>query len=94
MKLKLASFLRTNPDVVALALLLAVCLPMSAVARPKLHLTFASDQVHERVLNKLEERGQRVWQRLEDRMRRFEEKFDRMSMPRTKSVYCDGVESD
>ncbi|WP_321473038.1 hypothetical protein [uncultured Paludibaculum sp.] len=94
MKLKFASFLRANPDIVALALLLAVCLPMSAVARPKLHLTFASDQQHERVLNKLEERGQRVWQRLEDRMRRFEEKFDKMSMPRTKSTYCDGVESD
>ncbi|MGJ5815375.1 hypothetical protein [Paludibaculum fermentans] len=94
MKLKFSSFLRTNPDVVALAVLLAVCLPMSAVARPKLHLTFASDQQHERTLNKLEERGQRVWQRLEDRMRRFEEKFDKMSLPRTKSTYCDGVESD
>lgn len=94
MKLKLASFLRANPDIVALALLIAVCLPVSAAARPKLHLTFASDQQNERVLNKLEIRGQRVWQRLEDRMRRFEEKFDRMSMPRTKSTFCDGVESD
>ena len=41
--------------------------------------------------NSLELRGERVWQRLSDRMRRFEERFDRLShvQPRSHSVNCE-----
>ncbi len=41
--------------------------------------------------NNLERRGERVWQRLSDRMRRFEERFEKFSsvQPRSRSVYCE-----
>jgi hypothetical protein len=39
----------------------------------------------------LELRGERVWQRLSDRMRRFEQRFEKYStvQPRSRSVYCE-----
>jgi len=41
--------------------------------------------------NNLELRGERVWQRLSDRMRRFEQRFEKFStvQPRSRSVYCE-----
>ena len=39
----------------------------------------------------IERRGERVWQRLSDRMRRFEERFDKLSNvpPRSRSIHCE-----
>ncbi len=90
------SWFRTNPDVVALAMIIVLILavPMVGAAKPKLQVMYASNRVTERSLMKLEQRGQRVWQRLEERMRRFEEKFDSVAAPTARPAACTEIDSE
>lgn len=88
------SWFRTNPDVVALAMIVVLALPAVGAAKPKMQVLYASNRVTERSLMKLEERGQRVWQRLEERMRRFEEKFDSVAAPASRPASCTEIDSE
>ena len=88
------NMLSSNPDVLALAMIVALGVPTAGFAKPKMQFMFASDMETERSLVRMEERSQRVWQRLEDRMREFEKKFNTISGPRVRTAVCEGVESD
>ncbi len=65
--------LRRNPDIAALALLVALLVPALDAKPESFHLTLASRPSAER-----------VWQRLETRMRDFERKFERYVQPETR----------
>lgn len=88
------SWFRTNPDVIALAMIVTLALPFVGAAKPKMQVLYASNRVTERSLMKLEERGQRVWQRLEERMRRFEQKFDSVAAPASRPASCTEIDSE
>lgn len=88
------SWFRTNPDIIALAVIVVLALPAVSAAKPKLQVMYASNRVTERSLIKLEQRGQRVWQRLEERMRRFEEKFDSVAPSRSRPAACAEIDSE
>jgi hypothetical protein len=79
---RLSSLLRANPDVLALALIVALTVPSLGAAQPRLSLIFAAN----RPAQSLELRGERVWQRLEQQMRRFEQRFDRLAPPRARAA--------
>ena len=83
MKRDLASLLRANPDIAALALLITLLVPQLSAKPNALHLTFASRPSAER-----------VWQRLENKMRQFEQRFDRIAPPRVTCVTATDIESD
>lgn len=81
MKRSVIESLRGNPDVAAIALLLALLIPGAGQANSSLSLIFTTD----RPAHALDVRAQQVWQRLEDRMRRFEERFERVAAPSQRS---------
>jgi hypothetical protein len=79
----LAALLRANPDVAALALLITLLVPQLS-ARPKgFHLTLASRP-----------NAERVWQRLENKMRLFQQRFEKVTPPRVRCVAVPEIESE
>jgi len=71
--------LRSHPDAIAIAALVVYLLVAPAIeARPRMELTLASAK---RGGQTLEQKGQRVWQRLEERLRRYEDRFERVAPP-------------
>jgi hypothetical protein len=83
MKSDLASLLRANPDVASLALLITLLVPQLGAKPNAFHLTLASRPTAER-----------VWQRLENKMRLFEQRFDRVAQPRVRCVTTPEIESE
>ena len=79
----LASLLRANPDVAALALLITLLVPQLSAKPNTFKLTLASRPTAER-----------VWQRLENKMRLFEQRFDRVAPPRVRCVTALEIESE
>ncbi len=79
----LAAVLRANPDVAALALLITLLVPQLSAKPNRFHLTFASRP-----------NAERVWQRLENKMRLFEQRFDRVAPPRVRCVAVPEIESE
>ena len=79
----LAALLRDNPDIAALALLITLLVPLLGAKPNAFHLTLASRPSAER-----------VWQRLENKMRLFEQRFDRVAPPRVRSVASPDIESE
>jgi hypothetical protein len=79
----LAAVLRANPDVAALALLITLLVPQLGVKPGGFHLTFASRP-----------KAERVWQRLENKMRLFEQRFSRIAPPRVRCVTAPEIESE
>jgi hypothetical protein len=75
--------LRANPDVAALALLITLLVPQLGAKPVVNRLTFASRPAAER-----------VWQRLENKMRSFEQRFDRVAPPRLRSVVASAIQSE
>ncbi len=83
MKTDVAARLRENPDIAAIALILAIVIP-TLDARPNaFHFSLVSRPSAER-----------VWQRLENKMRVFEERFDRVTPQRTRIVTVPNLESE
>lgn len=79
----LASLLRANPDVAALALLITLLVPQLGAKPNSIRLTLASRPTAEC-----------VWQRLENKMRLFEQRFDKVVPPRVHSVHVPDIESE
>lgn len=79
----LASLLRANPDIAALALLITLLVPQLGAKPAAFHLSLASRPTAER-----------VWQRLDRQMRLFEQRFDRIAPPRVRTVTAPCVESE
>lgn len=77
MKPSLLASLRANPDVAAIALLVALLVPGVSHAGTGLSLIFTAD----RSARELDARAEQLWQRLEDRMQSFEERFQRAAQP-------------
>lgn len=77
MKNTLLKSLRANPDVAAIALLVALLAPGVGQANSRLSLIFTAD----RSARQFDVRAQQLWQRLEDRMRSFEDRFQRATQP-------------
>lgn len=87
------SLWKSHPDAVALAVLVAgLLIPAPGFARPKLQLTLASAR-QTNTIERLEMRGQKVWRRLEDRMRRIENRFEELAPPRVQRT-SDEVDSE
>ena len=79
----LASSLRANPDIAALALLITFLVPQLSAKPNSFRLTLASRPTAER-----------VWQRLENKMRTFEQRFDRVAPSRVRCVTAPEIESE
>jgi len=79
----LARQLRDNPDIAALALLITLLVPQLGAAPRSARLMLASRPTAER-----------VWQRLENKMRLFEQRFDKVAPPRVRSVAVPDLESE
>jgi hypothetical protein len=77
--------LRSNPDVAAIAVAIALLVPMAGSATPNLSLIFAGKTVG----SGLEVRAEKLWQRLEDRMKRFEDRFEQAAERRRPSEVLD-----
>ena len=73
---------RDNRDAFALALIVLFCVPCEALPVPGPGLNLA---VH-RPAQAVTEKDERVWRRLEQKMRRFEQRFDRLAAPRSQGV--------
>jgi len=83
MKRDLASILRANPDVAAMALLITLLVPQLGAKPNAIRLTLASRPTAEQ-----------IWQRLETKMRLFEERFDRVVPPKVRCVATPEVASE
>ncbi len=90
MKNSLFASLRANPDVAAIALLIALLVPGVGHANSSLSLIFTAD----RSSRELDVRARKLWQRLEDRMRSFEDRFDRAASPERPSSESLGIAAE
>jgi len=84
----IAHLLRANVDIVAIAMIAVTFTANMGFARPRMSLIYASD----RTAYELDERAQRVWDRLERKMRSFEERFNRAAVPQVRSASCQAPE--
>ncbi|GEM_PF-6394104 len=80
--------LRANPDIAAIAVIAVLFTANLGYAGPRMSLTFASD----RTAYEMDQRAIRVWERLEQRMRSFEERFNRAAVPQVRSASCQMLE--
>lgn len=83
MKDDLSTVIRANPDIAALALLVVLLVPPIGVQPNPLRLIFASRPSAES-----------VWQRLDYKMRRFEQRFDRAVPPRVRTARAHALASE
>lgn len=85
MRHSLSRILSANPDVAAIVLLIALLVPVTSQATPNLSLIFAGNTA----ARSLDVRAEKLWQRLEDRMRRFEDRFQQAGQTRRPSETLD-----
>ncbi|HEY3441290.1 MAG TPA: hypothetical protein VGK29_11080 [Paludibaculum sp.] len=82
----LARQLRDNPDIAALALLITLLVPQLGGTPRSIRLTLASRSTAPT--------AERIWQRLENKMRMFEQRFDKVAPPRARCVNTPDVEAE
>ncbi|MBI5085412.1 MAG: hypothetical protein HZB13_12540 [Acidobacteria bacterium] len=83
------SSFRANIDAVALALIVLFSVPVEALPQPAPELIAAAN----RPAQALTEKGERVWRRLEQKMQRFEQRFDRLAAPCSRGASRSGAVS-